>query len=238
LLLTADLRPAITGKVLFFAGSTLLGEANASQSGTATLQVSGVFPGSHYFTAVFPGSSDFSNAAATLLVGSPAPSGPDFALHLSTATATVTSSRPVSLNMQIDPINGFGDDLALSCSTSAGITCLLSPTSLKGGGSSVVTLSLPSSSAAAHTILGPTGLLGVAMAGFLLLSFSARFYRRPVLAVLGCLCFLAAAGCGGRIASSFKQATTATVTLTATSARTPAALSHSVEIEVVIAPHD
>jgi hypothetical protein len=76
------------------------------------------------------------------------------------------------------------------------------------------------------------------MAGFLLLSFSARFYRRPALAVLGCLCFLAAAGCGGRIASSFKQATTATVTLTATSARTPAALSHSVEIEVVIAPHD
>jgi hypothetical protein len=236
LLLTADLRPAAAGKVLFFAGSTPLGEATASQSGTATLQVSGVFPGSHYFTAVFQGSSDFNNAAATLLVASPALSGPDFALHLSTATATVTSSRPVSLNMQIDPINGFGDDLTLSCTTSAGISCLLSPASLKGGGSSVITLSLPSSSAA-HTTLGPAGLLGVAVAAFLLLFSSACFYRRPALAVLGCLCFLAAAGCGGRIASSSRQATTATVTLTATAARTPASLSHSVEIEVVTAPH-
>jgi hypothetical protein len=236
LVLIADLRPAISRSVLFFVDSTPLGEATASPSGTATLQVSGVFPGSHYFTAVLPGSNDFSNAAATLLVASPASSGPDFALYLSTATATVSSSRPVSLNMQIDPINGFGDDLTLSCSTSAGIICLLSPASLKGGGSSVVTLSLPSSSAAAHTTLGPAGLLGVATAGFLLLFSSACFYRRPALAVLGCLFLLAAAGCGGRIASSSRPATTATVTLTATSARTQASLSHSVEIEVVIAP--
>jgi hypothetical protein len=238
LVLIADLHPAISGRVQFFVGSTPLGEAAASQSGTATLQVSGIFPGSHYFTAVFPGSSDFSNSAATLLVASPAPSGPDFAVHLSTATATVSSSHPASLNMQIDPINGFADDLALSCSTSAGMSCSLSPASLKGGGSSVVTLSLPSPSAAAHTTLVPAGLLGLAVAACLLLSLSACFYRRPVLAVLGCFCILAAAGCGGRIASSASQATPATVTLTATSTRAPASLSHSVEIEVVIAPHN
>jgi hypothetical protein len=238
LLLTADLRPAISGRVLFFAESIPLGEAPVSQSGRATLQVSGVFPGSHYFTAVFPGSNDFNNAAATLLVATPAPSGPDFALHLSTATATVTSSRPVSLNMQIDPINGFADDLTLSCSSSAGISCFLSPASLKGGGSSLVTLSLPSSSAAARTTLGPAGLLEVAMAEFLLLFSLASFYRRPALAVLGCLCLLAVAGCSGRIASSSMRPTTATVTLTATSARTPASLSHSVELEVVVASHN
>jgi Bacterial Ig-like domain (group 3)/FG-GAP-like repeat len=236
LLLTANLHPAISGRVQFFVGFTPLGEAAASQSGTATLQMSGVFPGSHYFTAVFPGSSDFSNSAATLLVASPAPSGPDFAVHLSTATATVSSSHPASLNMQIDPIDGFADDLALSCSTSAGMSCSLSPASLKGGGNSVVTLSLPSPSAAVHTTLLPAGLLGLAVAACLLLSLSACFYRRPVLAVLGCFCLLAAAGCGGRIASSASQATSATVTLTATSTRAPASLSHSVEIEVVIAP--
>jgi hypothetical protein len=150
----------------------------------------------------------------------------------------VSSSHPASLNMQIDPINGFADDLALSCSTSAGMSCSLSPASLKGGGSSVVTLSLPSPSAAAHTTLVPAGLLGLAVAACLLLSLSACFYRRPVLAVLGCFCILAAAGCGGRIASSASQATPATVTLTATSTRAPASLSHSVEIEVVIAPHN
>ena len=238
LLLTAALSPAVSGRVLFFAESTPLGEATVSHSGKATLQVSGVFPGSHYFTAVFPGSSDFSNAAATLLVASPEPSGPDFALHLSTGIATVTSSHSVSLNMQIDPINGFADDLTLSCSTSAGIDCLLSPTSLKGGGSSVVTLSLPSSSAASHTTLGPVWLLGVAMTQFLLLFSLAFFHRRPALAVLGSLCLLAVAGCGGRIDSSSRQATTATVTLTATSARTSAPLSHSVEVEVVIIPHN
>jgi len=238
LVLIADLHPAISGRVQFFVGFTPLGEAAASQSGTATLQVSGVFPGSHYFTAVFPGSSDFSNSAATLLVASPTPSGPDFAVHLSTATATVSSSHPASLNMEIDPINGFADDLALSCSTSAGMSCSLSPASLKGGGSSVVTLSLPSPSAAAHTTLVPAGLLGLGVAACLLLSLSACFYRRPVLAVLGCLCLLAVAGCGGRIASSASQATPATVTLTATSTRAPASLSHSVEIEVVIAPHN
>ncbi len=242
LLLTADLHPAISGKVQFFVDSIPLGEVTTVQSGTATLQVSGVFPGSHYFTAVFPGSIDFSNSAATLLVASPAPSGPDFALHLSTATATVSSSRPASLNMQIDPMNGFGDELTLSCSTSAEIGCLLSPASLKGSGSSVVTLSLPSSSAAAHTAahttLGPTWLLGVAIAEFLLLFSLAFFYRRPALAVLGCLCLLAVAGCGGRIDSSSRQATTATVTLTATSVRTSATLSHSVELEVVITPHN
>jgi hypothetical protein len=238
LVLIAELHPAISGRVQFFVGFTPLGEAAASQSGTATLQVSGVFPGSHYFTAVFPGSSDFSNSAATLLVASPAPSGPDFAVHLSTATATVSSSHPASLNMQIDPINGFADDLALSCSTSAGMSCSLSPASLKGGGSSVVTLSLSSPSAAAHTTLVPAGLLGLAVAACLLSSLSACFYRRPVFAVLGCFCILAAAGCGGRIASSASQATPATVTLTATSTRAPASLSHSVEIEVVIAPHN
>ncbi len=237
LVLTADLRPAISGRVLFFVDSEPLGEATASQLGTATLQVSGVFPGSHYFTAVFPGSNDFSNAAATLLVASPEPSGPDFALHLSTTTATVTSSHPVSLNMQIDPINGFGDDLTLSCATSAGISCSLSPASLKGGGRSMVTLSLPSSPAASRTTLGTAGLLGLAMALLFLFS-SACFYQRPALAVLGCLCLLAAAGCGGRIASSSSLATRATVTLTATSARAPASLSHSVEIEVIIVPHN
>ena len=102
----------------------------------------------------------------------------------------------------------------------------------------MVTLFVPSSSAVTHTTQGPVLLLGVAVAEFLLLFSLAFFYRRPALAVLGCLCVLAFAGCGGRIDSSYKQATTATVTLTATSVRTSAPVSHSAEVEVVIPPHN
>ena len=238
LFLKASLRPGISGKVLFFSGSVPLGAAMISRSGMATLELAGVFPGSHYFTAMFPGSSDFTNSAATSLLLSPASSGPDFAMHVSAGTATLMGNTPASLQMQIDPLSGFSDDVALSCSSAAGVRCTFSPASLKSGGSSVVTLVLPSSRAGfagTHSSLWPIGLLGIAIMGLLFVLFATFGQRRHALAMVGCLCLAAAVGCGGRVNPSAVPARTTAVTLTAASAQT-AALSHSVTIEVTIAP--
>lgn len=237
-LLTAKLSPAIHGSVLFFAGSAPLGAAAVSRSGTATLDVAGVFPGSRYFTAVFPGNSDFSNSAASLLLASPSASGPDFAFHVSAGTVMLMHGQAASLQVHIDPISGFSDDVTLSCSSAAGISCTFSPASLKTGGSSVVTLAIQSSSAGfagEQRSIWPAGLLVIAVTGSLFLLMAASWQRRSAFAIVCCLC-LAAVGCGGRMTSSSTPARIATVTLTAASAQTRPALSHSVEIEVMIAP--
>lgn len=240
ILLESQLTPLVrSGKVLFLAGSTQLGAATVSTSGKAVLDVAGLFPGAHYFTAVFTGDSHSSNAAATVLVGSLSPTNPDFAVHLSSPTARLANGQSASLRMQIDPLNGFNDEITLSCSTTSAITCSFLPASLNSGGNSVVTLALlPSGAALAApspwmSYKGPLSLAGL---GLLFLFVSPWTARRALLGTVGSMCLLAAVGCGG---SSFSRSTLAApVSVTVTAASAHSAISHSIPVTLAIAPRD
>ncbi len=224
-------------KIAFFSGTSPLGDAVLSSSGMATLEIAGVFPGMHYFTAVYAGSSEVPASSATILAGSQVTSGPDFDVHLSSATAVLGHGHAANVQVSIDPMGGFNDQLNLTCVSSAGIQCSLQPATINGGGSSVITLTAASQNSSVSAIAGPR-LLTAAMAGlcvFLCLLF-ARAGRRVTLAAAFAL-LAVIAGCGGHSAPiAAVSPTAATVTLVATPAA-GTAVSHSVALRVMVDGH-
>ena len=239
ILLTAHLQRVVRSpaKIMFLSGNSPLGEAALSPTGTATLEIAGVFPGMHYFTAVFAGSGDTTGAAATALYGSSLTSAPDFALRLSDAPAILRSGRPTILQANVDPVAGFTGQVTFSCSTTANVSCSFQPAFLDGGGKSLVTLTpapIQSSSAAVHTTPWRFFAALTTAFGLVVLFLSSPVRRRAVCGLVA-LAFLAAGGCGGRTAPIPPgSASAVTVIVTATSAHAGVSLSHSLQLRVLI----
>ena len=238
LLFTAKVQPGSVLQrqtVAFFSDNLVLGEAPLDSTGTATFEVAGIFPGTHYFSAVFAGSNVLAGSVATTLLGSHISSSPEFSLHLSTANAILSGTQPIRIEVLADPLNGFTGSLSLSCSTIASVRCSFQPASLSAGGNSVLSLAF-SSSDAGHTIasFNPRYLfpgLTIALVLFLVSVRTGR-NRRLVFATLGVAVFAAAIGCAGR-PEPVNQPFTITITATSSQAGTP--ILHSVDLRVVIA---
>jgi len=175
---------------------------------------------------------------------------PDFSLFGASATASAPGQQATSV-ITVESIAGFTGTVNLTCqpsSTSAQITCAISPTSVTVSGTGA-TATMTISTTAPHLLPGtsasvrPHGLGwwatggSVLFAGIFLVGVPSRRRRIAGLGLMLLVFFAAGAGCGGSSSSSSpKNAGTAagsySITVTATS--TSPALSHTANVSVTV----
>ena len=184
---------------------------------------------------------------------SPGSSGaPDFTLTSSQQTITTSSSGgSVTFQVSAAPLNGFNQQLALTCTAPAGATCTASPASLAMDGTSSPTskITLAISGSSSQTLpnttelrqgprpifasIFPVGMFGMVVAG----GVSGRKRRAMILLVLVVLgAVLLSVSCGTNGANSTKNAIApGTYQITVTAASSGAsALSHSTTVSLTV----
>jgi len=207
-----------------------------------------------------PGSSGSVNGTLTVAdnaSGSPqtiplSGAGQDFSLSSSSSTQTVMPGSTATYTVAVNPVAGFNQTVALSCSGApAGSTCSLSSSSIELSGSSPATVTVSvttqGNSAAVTEPRNPHGThmpIFFAICGWpgLLLLGRRRFGRQAVkrnaicgAALLGVICFIAT-GCGGNSSSTGGGTSASTYTLTVTGSFTSgsASLTHSTNLTMIV----
>ena len=133
--------------------------------------------------------------------------GVDFSVALAPSSGSVIAGRGTTTVMTTTPIAGFGNNISLSCSTTApGVSCAVSPSSYNGSAATPSTVTITSTSK--YTVIGYGGYAGGA-AALLALAFTSllcgRRRRVPALArlSLAALALIAvgslATGCSGKL---------------------------------------
>jgi hypothetical protein len=132
------------GTVAFYdGGATLLGTSSLDSSGTATLSVSTLAPGTHSIAAVFRETNNYTTSAGTLTQTIAAPGG-SFTLAASQALPAARSTGQSVYQLTLNSIGIFSGTIALSCSgLPAGGSCAFSSTpTLTPGGTATVTMTV------------------------------------------------------------------------------------------------
>jgi hypothetical protein len=180
-------------------------------------------------------------------------SGQDFSFTSSSATQTVAPGATATYTLAVNPIAGFNQTVALSCSGApTGSTCSLSPSSIALSGSTpasvTVSVTTQGNSAAATQPPNPQGTqvpIFFAICGLPGLLLLGR--RRPAVskrktaaiygaALLGVVCFVMA-GCGGNSSSTgggSTPANTYTLTVTGTFASGSANITNSTKLTMIV----
>jgi uncharacterized protein (TIGR03118 family) len=189
----------------------------------------------------FPAGGSTTSLFASVVPASSA-GAPNFALNLSTQSATVPAGGSASLTINSSAVGAFNAQISLSCSTAAGLTCAFSPATISPGSSaSSSTLTI---SAAATPPPGPGGYLaphaaalfpGLAVFGTLLITRKRKpLNRKSILwtSALGVLLLLSlfALGCGSSSSRGQKGGSQVTMMVTGTSG----ALSHSSAVTITV----
>jgi hypothetical protein len=209
------------GSVTFYDGSTPLGTAQLTTTGTASIAPSFSTVGDYSLTAAYSGTSDFTGSTSAVLdekitLG-------DFTFSVTPGTANVYTGEAATVQVSAVSLLGFNQPLTLSCSgLPANTTCSFSPASLPQGqglAHLVIQTAAPHKTGAGY-ISGPVALLGA----LTLLLLPGRKRRRGFLTGLSLLLLVAAigmglAGCGspapitdGTPPGTYQIAVTATTT--------------------------
>jgi hypothetical protein len=233
-------------------GSSLTAEGNCTINVTFTPTAPGARTGSLTVADNASGSPQ-----SVSLTGTGSSTTADFSLSASSTSGTITAGQSATFAVNVSPSGGFNQAVSLACSGApqAG-TCTFSPSSVTLNGSSASTATLKVTTMA-RGVLGPrqgprwifpeplvlgeriklTKILWL-MATLALLGFLAGSRRRARL-MLGLAALLAvlASGCGGMVNSTPTTGTPAgnyTLILTGTSGTGSSALTHSIDVTVVV----
>jgi hypothetical protein len=244
--LTATLKQAAanpnppTGAVSFFDNGTLLGAADLTSTGTASLTTDELPVGSDALTAVYAGDAHNNAAQGAVSIAITA-IAPDFTLSATTPSVSLQQGATGVVTLALTANSTFSEAITFACSGApAEATCTVNPASLSltpgqsGTATVVVATSASGGSYQAHS----DGLLmksagGVSVAGLLLLVVPRR-KRLPwlmsLIAVVGLsLGAMSMSGCqGGGNPGTAVGSSTLTVTATA------GTVSHSQTITVQI----
>ena len=246
LIFTATVRArsgAPPGRVTFFDGGTRLGEAVIDPRGNASYVSVPLAPGRHYITAFYPGRAGFGPSVATAALDDPAASPADFSLAASPATTTVVRGQSTVVQVLVSPVNGFSQNVVLSCSTGTQeLTCSFHPGIVRGGsGTSELTISTVPLHLG-HSCPNFTGvgwpysfLVGVVLCFIL---FLASGFRRRQIAVFAAslLCLGLTLGCGHEHPAAWMPRPSAYygITVTASSLQGGVSISHSFRVQVTV----
>jgi uncharacterized protein (TIGR03118 family) len=188
----------------------------------------------------FPAGGTTTSVFASI-VPAAAASSPNFSLSLSTSSATIAEGGSTTVMVSANAVGGFNEQISLSCSAPAGLTCAFSP-SVISPGSSASTANLAVSAAATPPVTGyitsrmAALFPGLGLFGTVLVTGRRKpLGRKSILglSVLGLLLLatLLALGCGGN--SNNKPATpTSQVNLMVTG--TSGSITHSIPFSVTI----
>ncbi|AXC13623.1 putative aggregation factor core protein MAFp3, isoform C [Acidisarcina polymorpha] len=199
-------RPAATGSISFYDGTTLLGTASLS-SGAATYSPAALAIGTHTISAVYAGDTNYNPVTSASSSITVAALPPAFTLTGTPAKVTVTGGSQGVVTLNLTANASFSGAVTLSCSgMPTNGTCTVNPGSamLTAGGSSVATLLIGTSATHAELQSVPspwqvpaTGASLAALCGVLFL----RRRRLHISSALGLVALLwigaFMAGCGG-----------------------------------------
>jgi hypothetical protein len=230
-----------SGNVTFFDGSTSLGSAQLSTTGTASSTTTFSVVGVHNITAVYDGNPDYSSSTSavfneTIVAG-------DFSILVTPGAVSVYSGVAAATQVNVTSLRGFDQPLALTCSgLPANAVCTFTPASLTNGQGTanlVIQTTAPQkagASAGSTYGSGPTTVLAVLT--FLLLPGWKR--RRRFLAGLSVLLLaicvgVGITGCGspGTLADGTPPGTYQ-VAVTATVAGAGTGLAHSTTVTLTV----
>jgi hypothetical protein len=223
------------GNVIFMDGNSRLGVGDLDETGTAIYNSFSLTPGVHYISAFYPGSTTLGPSVSPVLLESIPADVPDFSITVSPSSVLVMESASASTQVNVQPMNGFGQGVALTCSTgTTHLACSLQSTTLSGGsGTSKLTVAV-SGATRGYSRFNP--LAGLFAASFL---FGAMLLRRTrplsVLSAIALLCAIAV-GCGSPVSLTPEVPVSRyAVTVTGTSQQSGAAIIHAVSLQVRIA---
>jgi hypothetical protein len=186
------------GTVTFLAGGVILGTVAVNQAGVAALPaLPQLNSGQLALDASFGGSATFAPSVSPALKESFPQIGPGFSLAPNTTSVHIAPLQPGVVQVGVVSLLGFQNGVDLSCVSGLppGYTCVFSPSSIKGSGTSTLTVTAPVTAAGG---LGWTwkGGLGIVVSSLVFWPLKRR--RRGIglwLLVIGCG-FNALTGCG------------------------------------------
>lgn len=232
-----------TGTVFFWDGVAAYGQAQLDGSGTAQFTGGPVSSGPHYLTAVYPGNSNFGQSVSSSQMVDTSKSTQDFTLDLSSTSASLAAGGSTSIVVSVNPVNGFNQQIGLSCSTgSADLSCAFVPSALTGGGIAKlnVTASGTRISAVSRFPVAPMRAIGTTIVAIftscLLLVFSRRRQRRVALAILSFAYCALLYGCGTTGSSGLASPGSYTFVITATGSHQGGAIVHSAQFQLTVTP--
>ncbi|NYF77944.1 FG-GAP-like repeat-containing protein [Granulicella arctica] len=241
-------RPAPTGLVSFYDGSTLLGKADAT-NGAATFTTASLAVGVHSVTATYAGDANFNPAISSPTVITISALLPALSLTGTPATLSISSGANGIVTLNVAANASFSGTVNLACSGApSNTTCTVNPGSvtLAAGQSAMATLVIGTTTTLAevHGSAPPWGTTG-ATAGFAMLCgvFFGRRKRMRMYVALGLGVMLSLgtllAGCnnGSTAATTTTTATgptSFTVTVTATPASGSTASPETTTVDVTV----
>ncbi len=218
-------RPALTGTVSFYDGTTLLG-SSALSSGAATYSLASLAVGTHSITALYSGDANFNpstSAATTVAVSALTPA---FTLSTTPASISVSQGQNGVATLTLAANATFSGPVALACSGApANASCSVNPATvtLAPGGSTSATLVVSTTTEKAAAIPGnapfstSSGVLSFALLAGI---FAGWRSKRRLLLSLSLVVFIVAGigltGCGSSSPVNTVAKGSYTITVTAT----------------------
>ena len=238
-----------TGSVTLLDGSATVSTTPLSATGDAAFTIASLTQGSHSFTAVYSGSTNFTPSASTaqlITVGTGNPSTPDFTLApTGTTTQTILSGNSATYTFAVQLQGNMSSPIALAASGLPTLsTASFNPPTLPPGSATntfTLTISTPNTTASKkpHSpspitwalLLGP-------IAALTLRPRNPRLAPRLFAAALLTLPLFLATGCGDRVNTAdallpAPRSYTITVTGTATTA-TGSLLQHATNVTLLL----
>ena len=136
---TSTTAGTITGTVTFLDGANSIGTGSVGANGIATLQTSSLSAGTHSLTAMYGGDANFltsTSSAVSLVITETS----GFTLSVAPMAVTVSQNTPGMAVVTVTPMNGFSEEVQLSCTgLPEGADCEFQPSQVTPDGGAITT---------------------------------------------------------------------------------------------------
>ena len=208
--------PVGAGSVTFYDGSAMLGSAQLTAAGTASLSATFTSTGIHTLSAVYGGTSNYLGSSSAAVQESI--QAGDFSITAAPGSASIYTGEATTVQVSVAALLGFNQRLALSCAgLPANTSCSFSPSSLTNGqGTTNLTIQTTAPQQIAKSYLTLPGAL-LLLALFVPWMRSRRALARWIVLLLAAALGMTLAGCastnsiaGGTAPGTYQIAVTAT----------------------------
>lgn len=185
-----------TGTVTLYSGSTQIGSAALDSTGNAKIALDAMPAGDAKIQAVYNGDTLHAVSNSVVRPMDTTTGVPDYSITANPTSVTVTAGSYGTMQVTITPINGFSQNVSLSCSgVPSSTTCAFSPVTVATASGAVTsTLNIQTTGVSGAQLRTSSQLYyAIAAPGMLMLIGLAGFRKRSVV-VNRILCLVVLAG--------------------------------------------